>query len=230
MSPSRFLTFFLLLVACVCFLVLWWKTKLFEQIINGASLISLRLVLFFGQKFTDEPTTTEDLILFLRREAGHLSLLQVVVAWQDLVLESSSSFTTKTMCLCVHHHHGFSESSRKIIFWWKKNINPITDSKLAKSLCHQATQGLCKKSKSTWCFWLYFLLWKHESTLKCQKQVVRALVETPKGTCFFPLYSVLPRHYQFRVINDFERMPFLKHLFYCGVIDLWKKLTNAKNR
>ena len=99
MSPSRFLTFLLLLVAWVCFLVLWWKTKLFEQIINGASLIALRLVLFFEQKFTDEPTTTEALMLFLRREAGHLSLLQFVVAWQDLGFGIIFLLSTKTMCL-----------------------------------------------------------------------------------------------------------------------------------
>ena len=133
-----------------------------------------------------EPTTTDALMLFLRSQAGHLSLLQLVVAWQDLFLESSSSFTTKTMCLCVHHHHGFSESSRKIIFWWKKNINPITDSKLAKSLCHQATQGLCKKSKSTWCFWLYFLLWKHESNFKMPKTGSQGIGGNSQRNVFFP--------------------------------------------
>ena len=49
--------FFFLLVTWLCFLVLGRKTKLFEQKINGASLITLRLVLFFEQKFTHEPVT-----------------------------------------------------------------------------------------------------------------------------------------------------------------------------
>ena len=53
-STSRNFDTFFLLVIWLWFLVLGWKTKLFKPKINGASLITLRLVLFFGQKFTHE--------------------------------------------------------------------------------------------------------------------------------------------------------------------------------
>ena len=230
MSPSRFLTFFLLLVAWVCFLVLWWKTKLFEQIINGASLIALRLVLFFEQKFTDDLLQQRLWCCFFEGKLAISPFFNLWLLGKTWGLESSSSFRLKPCAWCVHHHHGFSESSRKIIFWWKKNINPITDSKLAKSLCHQATQGLCKKAKVHGVSDFIFYCGSMKVTLKCRNQVVSALVETPKGTCFFPLYSVLPWQYQSRVSSNFERMQYLKHLFHYGVTDLWKKLRNAKNR
>ena len=114
----------------------------------------------------------------------NLQLLGKTWFWNHL--QSYSSFRLKPCAWCVHHHHGFSESSRKIIFWWKKNINPITDSKLAKSLCHQATQGFCKKSKSTWCFWVYFLLWKHESNFKMPKPGSQCLGGNSQRNVFFP--------------------------------------------
>ena len=133
-----------------------------------------------------EPTTTDALMLFLRSQAGHLSLLQLVVAWQDLFLESSSSFTTKTMCLCVPIIMASVRVQGRSYFDEKKTSIQSLTPNWQKVCATKLLRASVKKSKSTWCFWLYFLLWKHESNFKMPKTGSQGLGGNSQRNVFFP--------------------------------------------